>query len=291
MQDAQSQLLAVQSEAAQVQKAKAMMDVETMRIAQRIEILNNIATQATLLAGSSIAFLGGEALETVDDAYTSWHKFLKILYAANGALALIMSLWVIVISSHLVALTRDASLRKNILKASRLLDNGLKEVRGMHMLAMAALLLACLSGALLNMAADMAIIVTIIIVTCSVQLVFKQQFLSLQFFEEVELELDVAATGSARSLFRGWLEPLRYKNIRRVGRMWREEERRLDLVEAESRKQASRTRAEHGYSPLHEASRPLHDHGAGATPAPRSVSHSKHATFGGDVVVAAGPSA
>ena len=71
MVDAQSQLLAVQSEAAQVAKAKARMEVETIRIAQRIEILNNISTQATLLAGSSIAFLSGEALETVDD-HESW---------------------------------------------------------------------------------------------------------------------------------------------------------------------------------------------------------------------------
>ena len=38
MQDAQQQLLAVQSEAAQVAKAKAMMEVETMRIHQRIEL-------------------------------------------------------------------------------------------------------------------------------------------------------------------------------------------------------------------------------------------------------------
>ena len=37
--------------------------------------LNNISTQATLLAGSSIAFLGGEALETVDDFETAVAEF------------------------------------------------------------------------------------------------------------------------------------------------------------------------------------------------------------------------
>ena len=77
MQDAQQQLLAVQSQAAQVAKAKARMEVETLRISQRIEILNNISTQATLLAGSSITFLGGEALETVDDFEYPCHRQRK----------------------------------------------------------------------------------------------------------------------------------------------------------------------------------------------------------------------
>ena len=242
MQDAQSQLLAVQSEAAQVQKAKAMMDVESMRISQRIEILNNVATQATLLAGSSIAFLGGEALETVDDHDTMWHIFLRICYVGCGALALVMSLWVIVISSHLVALTRDASLRKNIIKASRLLDEGLKEVRGIHFLAMGALLFACLAGALLNMSHGMAAVVCTIFAACGVQIVMKQQFLSLQFFEQVELELDVAATGSIRDLWGKWLEPMSLSNVRRIGRMWREEERRLE--EWEHHRQSTRQRME-----------------------------------------------
>ena len=85
MLDAQSQLLSVQSEAAQVAKAKARMEVETMRIAQRIEILNNISTQATLLAGSSIAFLGGEALETVDDHETWLHLVVKFVYVGSGS--------------------------------------------------------------------------------------------------------------------------------------------------------------------------------------------------------------
>ena len=196
MLDAQSQLLSVQSEAAQVAKAKARMEVETMRIAQRIEILNNISTQATLLAGSSIAFLGGEALETVDDHETWLHLVVKFVYVGSGALAMISSLWVIVIASHLVALTRDASLRKNILKASRMLDNGMREVRGMHMLAMALLLLAVLSGALLNMRLAMALVVTVIFVVCAVQIVAKMQFLSLQFYEEVRR---IASKSSSRA--------------------------------------------------------------------------------------------
>ena len=63
MQDAQQQLMAAHTESAQVAKAKAMMEVETLRISQRIEILNNVGTQATLLAGAAIAFLGGDTIE------------------------------------------------------------------------------------------------------------------------------------------------------------------------------------------------------------------------------------
>ena len=110
-----------------------------------------VADAATLLAGSSIGFLGGEALETVDDFETIRHWIGRFVYVASGSLALVSSLWVIIISSHLIALTRDASLRKNILKASRLLDISMKEVRGVHQFALSMLMIACLSGSLLNM--------------------------------------------------------------------------------------------------------------------------------------------
>jgi hypothetical protein len=228
MQDAQKQLLAAQSEAAQIAKAKARMEVETLRIQQRIEILNNISTQATLLAGSSIAFLGGEALETVDDKFFFLYLATcgKFLYVGSGALALITSLWVIVISSHLVALTRDASLRKNILKASMLLDEGLKEVRSMHLIAMASLLLACLSGALLNMDVHMSLLVTIIFVFFSVQIFFKMQYLSLSFFRTVELEMDVADQLTLPEIARAWLEPLRPHNMKAIQEMWQDHNRR-----------------------------------------------------------------
>jgi hypothetical protein len=175
MQDAQQQLLNAQSEAARVQKAKTMMDVETLRIGQRIEILNNISTQATLLAGSSIAFLSGEALETVDDEEHWSHAFGRVLYVLSGSLALVSALWVIVIASHLIALTRDASLRKNILKASRLLDKGMREVRGVHQFALGFLLLACGTGAVINMELVSSIIVAVVFTASALQVVMKQQ--------------------------------------------------------------------------------------------------------------------
>jgi len=224
MQDAQQQLLNAQSEAARVAKAKAMMEVETLRISQRIEILNNISTQATLLAGSSIAFLGGEALETVDDYESVHHIIGKFVYVGSGACALVFSLWVIVVASHLIALTRDASLRKNILKASRLLDVALREVRGVHMIAMFCLLLACLSGAILNMAMFLSLMATVIFFVVTVQVIFKLQFLSLQFYEEVELEFNVAATGSLNENWQQFLEPMRPDNVRRIMEQLRKQE-------------------------------------------------------------------
>ena len=68
------------------------------------------------------------------------HHVGRFTYVGSGALALVSSLWVIVVSSPLIALTRDASLRKNIIKASVLLDTAMKEVRGVHQLALAMLL-------------------------------------------------------------------------------------------------------------------------------------------------------
>ena len=221
MQDAQHQLLTAQSESASIAKAKAMMEVETLRINQRIDILNNVGTQATLLAGSSIGFLGGEALETVDDYETWLHVVGKFIYIGSGALALVSSLWVIIISSHLIALTRDASLRKNILKASRLLDLGLKDVRGMHYLAMGFLLIAVLTGALLNMATIISMVATVIFGGFGIQVLCKLQYVSLQFYEEVELDVyDVAATGSIQDIVRSWLVPMYPANLRRARRMW-----------------------------------------------------------------------
>ena len=221
MQDAQQQLLTAQSESASIAKAKAMMEVETMRINQRIEILNNVGTQATLLASASIAFLGGEALETVDEFETIFHRFTRGCYVGAGAISLVASLWVIIISSHLIALTRDASLRKNIIKASRLLDTGLKDVRAMHYIAMTFLLLAVLSGALLNMSPFNSLIATVIFIAFAFQVQCKLQYTSLQFYEEVELDVyDVAATGSIMEVLWSWYTPMRVSNMRRVRRMW-----------------------------------------------------------------------
>lgn len=222
MQDAQQQLLTAQSESASIAKAKAMMEVETLRINQRIDILNNIGTQATLLAAASIGFLGGESLETVDDYETWFHIIGKFLYVGSGALALVSSLWVIIISSHLVALTRDASLRKNILKASRLLDSGLKDVRSMHYFAMFFLLFACLNGALLNLATMVSLMASIIFIVFGIQVVCKMQYTSLQFYEEVELDVwDVAGTGTVEEICSNWLLPMHPTILRAVKRMWR----------------------------------------------------------------------
>ena len=220
-----------------------MMDVETLRISQRIEILNNISTQATLLAGSSIAFLGGEALETVDDHENWTHIFGRIFYVAAGSLALVSSLWVIVIASHLIALTRDASLRKNILKASRLLDKGMREVRGVHQFALGFVLLACLSGALLNMAFISSLVVSLVFAAFAVQVMFKQQYLSVLFYEEVELEPEVAAAGSLVEIADALVEPLRPRNIRRIMKMWEAFGRFLEEQEREEAEQEAASRA------------------------------------------------
>jgi len=209
MQDAQQQLMAAQSEGAQVAKAKAMMEVETLRISQRIEILNNISTQATLLAGSALAFLGGESLETVDEYTTTSTRIGHLLFVGSGALALVCSLWVIVISSHLIAMTRDASLRKNIVKASKLLDLALRQVRGMHVTAIAFVLVSSLIGACLNTTLGPSLMCIFIFGLFGIQMVLKTWHLNMMFLKGCELEFDVAGMGSFGENIAAFFEPLK----------------------------------------------------------------------------------
>ena len=46
------------------------------------------------------------------------------------------------------------------------------------------------------------------------------QYLSVLFYEEVELEPEVAAAGTLDELYHAFVEPLRPPNIRRMLRMW-----------------------------------------------------------------------
>ena len=52
--------------------------------------------------------------------------------------------------------------------------------------------------------------------------VYKTQFLSLEFYEKVELEMDVADHLSAREIVYAWLEPLRPTNLQRASIMWQQ---------------------------------------------------------------------
>ena len=90
----------------------------------------------------------------------------------------------------------------------------------MHQFALGFVLLACLSGALLNMAFISSLVVSLVFAAFAVQVMFQQQYLSVLFYEEVELEPEVAAAGSLVEIADALVEPLRPRNIRRMMKMW-----------------------------------------------------------------------
>lgn len=124
----------------------------------------------------------------------------------------------------------------------------------MHQLAMACLLLACLSGAWLNMTVGMSLLVTSIFVLGVVQVHFKTQFLSLEFHEKVGLEMEVAEQLSVSGIIRAWREPLQPRNLRRVTSAWSEVADHRHAEEA--RWGQGRSPSDTPYSPLHASSRP-----------------------------------
>ena len=57
---------------------RGMVELRHKQILARVEVLNSMNTQAMLVAGAAVASMGGESLQTLDDADTwlVWHRVL-----------------------------------------------------------------------------------------------------------------------------------------------------------------------------------------------------------------------
>jgi hypothetical protein len=103
----------------------------------RLSILSDFSTQAALLAGASIAVVGAESLDSLEDDVHIWDVAGKAIFIGSSAVAVATSLWVIFIASHLTSLTRDSAMRPKIKMARSILEDNVRDVRGMLWLSRA----------------------------------------------------------------------------------------------------------------------------------------------------------
>ena len=93
------------------------------------------------------------------------------------------SLWVIGISSHLIALTRDTALRPMITEARKILEEDVYAVRGMHHVALASLYLHVLTTVWLYLHGPNALICTAMLLALLWQFILKHAVISRRFLD------------------------------------------------------------------------------------------------------------
>jgi len=86
-----------------------LLELRHRQIHARVDLLNQLNTQAMLVAGSAVASLGGESLETIDAVWAT-ATVLDFIFVASTAATLCFSLWVIFISSNLIMLSQMTAL-------------------------------------------------------------------------------------------------------------------------------------------------------------------------------------
>ena len=97
--------------------------------------MNQLNTQAMLVAGCAVANLSGESLQIVEEG--RWAaEVLAVAFVATSALTLGCSLWVIFMSSNLIQLSQQAALQgtraQDVRGADRILTKRSEEVRGFY---------------------------------------------------------------------------------------------------------------------------------------------------------------
>ena len=94
--------------------ARGMLDLRLQISRLRIEYLNHMNTQSTLLAGCGVAMLNSGELTNLDDKaewddYSilsyAWIKFFNYLYSASAAVCLAASCWTIYTAMNLITLS------------------------------------------------------------------------------------------------------------------------------------------------------------------------------------------
>ena len=83
-----------------------LLELRHRQIHARVDLLNQLNTQAMLVAGSAVASLGGESLETIDAVWAT-ATVLDFIFVASTAATLCFSLWVI---SNLIMLSQMTAL-------------------------------------------------------------------------------------------------------------------------------------------------------------------------------------
>ena len=144
---------------------RGTLELRHKQILARIDILNQLNTQAMLVAGCAVANLSGESLQIVEEG--RWAaEVLAVAFVATSALTLGCSLWVIFMSSNLIQLSQQAALQgtraQDVRGADRILTKRSEEVRGFYMLSLGGILISSLLIVWMNMSPAKGVLVTAI---------------------------------------------------------------------------------------------------------------------------------
>ena len=110
---------------------RGMLELRHKEILARIDILNQMSTQAMLIAGAAVQGLGGESLQIVQEEGLG--EVCGTLFVGTAAATLTSSLWVIFTSVHLVELSQQSALHGtnaiDVKEADAILEERMREVR------------------------------------------------------------------------------------------------------------------------------------------------------------------
>ncbi|EOD11280.1 hypothetical protein EMIHUDRAFT_247965 [Emiliania huxleyi CCMP1516] len=170
-----------------------LLELRHRQILARVDWLNQLNTQAMLVAGSAVASLGGESLETIDDEHVT-KTLLDTIFVASTAATLCFSLWVIFISSNLIMLSQMTALTGtsagDVKTADEILERRINEVRSYYLLSLVMLLISALSMVWMNCTGSNSTIATVIFVTVSLHAVHTLRDTSAEFKESTTFEGD-----------------------------------------------------------------------------------------------------
>mmetsp|Transcript_26433 Transcript_26433/g.84728 ORF Transcript_26433/g.84728 Transcript_26433/m.84728 type:complete len:464 (+) Transcript_26433:162-1553(+) len=170
-----------------------LLELRHRQILARVDWLNQLNTQAMLVAGSAVASLGGESLETIADEDVTV-TLLDTIFVASTAATLCFSLWVIFISSNLIMLSQMTALTGtsagDVKTADEILERRINEVRSYYLLSLVMLLTSALSMVWMNCTGSNSTIATVIFVTVSLHAVRTLRDTSAEFKESTTFEGD-----------------------------------------------------------------------------------------------------
>ena len=170
-----------------------LLELRHRQILARVDWLNQLNTQAMLVAGSAVASLGGESLETINDEDVT-KTLLDTIFVASTAATLCFSLWVIFISSNLIMLSQMTALTGtsagDVKTADEILERRINEVRSYYLLSLVMLLISALSMVWMNCTGSNSTIATVIFVTVSLHAVHTLRDTSAEFKESTTFEGD-----------------------------------------------------------------------------------------------------
>ena len=128
---------------------RGMLDLRLQLIKMRTDYLNQINTQATLLAGCAVGMLASGELNALEEetGYFAWG--ITGVYVVSATVCLAASLWVIYTSMNLINLSIHSTLHgetmREIAEADNLIDQRMKEVRLVFLTSLASLIFAGLA--------------------------------------------------------------------------------------------------------------------------------------------------